>query len=106
MGKINKYAPKVRERAIRMVRDHRDEYPSLWATLRSVSQKLGITPETLREWYRRYEVDAGKKEGLTSDEPARLKALEEENKEPRRANEILHDASIFFATELDGQIRK
>lgn len=106
MGKINKYAPEVRERAIRMVRDHRDEYPSLWATLRSVSQKLGITPETLREWYRRYEIDVGKKEGLTSDERARLKALEKENKELRRANEILRDASIFFATELDGQMRK
>ena len=106
MGKINKYAPEVRERAIRMVRDHRDEYPSLWATLKSVSQKLGITPETLREWYRRYEIDAGMKEGLTSDERARLKALEKENKELRRANEILKDASIFFATELNGQPKK
>ncbi len=106
MGKVNKYAPEVRERAVRMVRDHRDEYPSLWAALQSVSQKLGMTTETLREWYRRAEIDAGNKEGLTSDERVRLKALEKENKELRRANEILRDASIFFATELDGQIRK
>ena len=106
MGKVNKYAPEVRERAVRMVRDHRDEYPSLWAALQSVSQKLGMTTETLREWYRRAEIDVGNKEGLTSDERIRLKALEKENKELRRANEILRDASIFFATELDGQIRK
>lgn len=106
MGKINRYAPEVRDRAIRMVTDHRGEYPSQWAAIQSVSQKLGMTPETLRAWVRRAEIDNGKRDGVTTAEAARVKALEKEVRELRRANEILKDASIFFATELNGQPRK
>ena len=100
MGKINRYAPEVRDRAIRMVTDHRGEYPSQWAAIQSVSQKLGMTPETLRAWVRRAEIDNGKRDGVTTAEAERIKALEKEVRELRRANEILKDASIFFATEL------
>ena len=106
MGKINRYAPEVRDRAIRMVTDHRGKYPSQWAAIQSVSQKLGTTPETLRAWVRRAEIDNGKREGVTTAEAERIKALEKEVRELRRANEILKDASIFFATELNGQPRK
>ena len=106
MGKINRYAPEVRDRAIRMVTDHRGEYPSQWAAIQSVLQKLGMTPETLRAWVRRAEIDNGKRDGVTTAEAERIKALEKEVRELRRANEILKDASIFFATELNGQPRK
>ena len=106
MGKINRYAPEVRDRAIRMVTDHRGEYPSQWAAIESVSQKLGMTPETLRAWVGRAEIDNGKRDGVTTAEAERIKALEKEVRELRRANEILKDASIFFATELNGQPRK
>jgi len=89
-----------------MVAEHRDEYPSEWAAFTSIGAKLGMTPETLRTWVRRAEVDEGRRPGLTTDERVRLKALEKENRELRRANEILKDASIFFATELDGRPKK
>ena len=86
--------------------DHRPEYPSEWAAMTGIAGKLGMTPETLRKWVRRAEVDNGERAGLTTDERARLKALEKENRELRRANEILKDASIFFATELDGRPKR
>jgi len=86
MGNSTSTHQRFGEGAIRKVRDRRDEHPSLWTTLASVSRKLGITPKTLREWFRCYEIDAGNKEGLNSDERARLKALEKENKELTRAN--------------------
>jgi transposase len=89
-----------------MVAEHRGEYPSEWATLASISAKLGMTPETLRTWVRRAQVDEGLRPGLTTDERQKLKDLEKEVKELRRANEILKDASIFFATELDGRPKK
>ena len=89
-----------------MVFEHRDEYVSEWAAMQSIAGKIGCTPETLRVWVRRVEVDAGHRPGLTSDERAEIKALERENKELRRANEILKAASVFFATELDGRQRK
>jgi transposase-like protein len=88
-----------------MVAEHRDEYPSEWAAFTSISAKLGMTPETLRVWVRRAQVD-GVRPGLTTDERKKLKDLEKEVKELRRANEILKDASIFFATELDGRPKK
>jgi transposase-like protein len=86
--------------------DHRPEYPSEWAAMTAIAGMLGMTPETLRKWVRRAEIDNGERAGLTTDERARLKALEKENRELRRANEILKDASIFFATELDGRTKR
>jgi len=102
MDKRTRYSPEVRERAVRMVREQAREYPSQWAAIASISEKLGCTPETLRRWVRQVERDAGERPGLTTDEQARLKALEKENRELRRANEILKKASAYFAqAELD-----
>lgn len=101
-----RYAPEVRERAVRLVLEQQREHESQWAAIVSVAGKIGCTPETLRIWVRRAEVDAGRRPGLTSDERARLKELERENRELRRANEILKSASLFFATELDGRAKR
>ena len=101
-----RYAPEVRERAVRLVLEHQHEHESQWAAMVSVAAKIGCTPETLRTWVRRVEVDEGRRPGLTSDERERLKELERENRELRRANEILKSASLFFATELDGRTRR
>jgi transposase len=102
MPRPSKYSPELRERAVRMVFDHAAEHPSQWATIRSVGEKLGIRTESLRRWVRQAERDAGRRPGLTTDERARLKQLERENFELRRANEILRKASAFFAqAELD-----
>jgi transposase len=106
MPRKSPYPPEVRERAVKMFVEHRDEYPSEWAAMTGISSKLGMTAETLRAWIRRTEVDQGRRPGLSTDERERLKALEKENRELRRANEILKDASIFFATELDGRPKK
>jgi transposase-like protein len=85
-----------------MVFDHQAEYPSQWAAIASIAQKIGCTVEALRGWVRQAERDHGRRAGLTSDERVRLKALERENQELRRANEILRKASAFFAqAELD-----
>jgi transposase len=89
-----------------MAIEKREDYPSEWATLSAVSKLFGMSPETLRTWVRRTQVDTGTRPGLTSDERARLKALEREVRDLRRANEILKDASIFFATELDGRTKR
>ncbi len=97
-----KYSPELRERAVRLVLDHAGEYPSQWAAIEAIAGKLGCTPETLRKWVRQAERDAGQRPGLTTDERARLKALERENRELKRANEILRKASAYFAqAELD-----
>ena len=102
MGRPSKHAPEVRERAVRMVFDQTPEHPSQWATIRSVGEKLGIRTESLRRWVRQAERDAGQRRGLTTDERARLKQLEKENFELRRANDILKKASAYFAqAELD-----
>ena len=102
MGRPSKYAPEVRERAIRMVREHRPEYPSQWAALTSIAAKLGCTTETLRRWVLQADRDAGARPGLTTDERQRLKELEREVHELKRANEILRKASAYFAqAELD-----
>ena len=106
MGRKPPYPPEVRERAVGMVLDHQHEYESQWAAIVSVAAKIGCTPETLRSWVRRAEVDQGRRRGVTSGERERLKELERENRELRRANEILKSASLFFATELDGRTRK
>jgi transposase len=89
-----------------MVLDHRDEYSSEWAALTSVASKFGMAPETLRTWVHRAQIDGGLRPGLTTDERQRLKELEREVRDLRRANEILKDASIFFATELDGRTKR
>ena len=102
MNKSNKYSPEVRERAVRMVQEHRGDYPSLWAAIESIAPKIGCSAHTLLEWVRRQEVDSGQRAGVTSEERERIKALEREVKELRRANEILKLASAFFAqAELD-----
>jgi transposase len=102
MARPNKYSPELRERAVRMVLDHAGDYPSQWAAIRSVAEKLGCTTEGLRRWVRQAERDAGHRPGLTTDDRARLKQLERENVELKRANEILRKASAYFAqAELD-----
>jgi transposase len=101
-----RYSPEVRERAVRLLFEHQREHVSQWAAIVSVAAKIGCTPETLRSWVRRAEIDEGRRPGLTTDERAKLKELERENRELRRANEILKSASLFFATELDGRTRK
>ncbi len=102
MGKRSRYSPEVRERAVRMVREHEDEHASQWAAIESISAKIGCTAETLRKWVRRAERDRGLRAGVSSDERERLKVLERENRELRRANEILRKASAYFAqAELD-----
>jgi transposase-like protein len=102
MGRPSKYAPEVRERAIRMVREHGAEHPSQWAAIASIASKLGCTTETLRRWVRQAGRDAGQRPGVTTDERQRSKELERENHELKRANEILRKASAYFAqAELD-----
>ena len=106
MNKSNKFSPEVRERAVRMMREHRGEYPSLWAAVESIAPKIGCVPQTLLEWVKRQEVDAGVREGVTTSEAQRVKDLEREVKELRRANEILKLASAFFAqAELDRRLK-
>jgi len=106
MSKSNKYSPEVRERAVRMVQEHRIEYPSQWATVVSIAAKIGCSANTLHEWVRKHEVDAGLRDGITSEEREHIKALEREVKELRKANEILKLASAFFAqAELDRRLK-
>ena len=106
MNKTNKFSPEIRERAVRMVQEHRGEYPSLWAAVESIAPKIGCSAHTLLEWVRRDEVDAGTRPGVSSAEAQRIKDLERENKELRRANEILKLASAFFAqAELDRRLK-
>ena len=102
MTKRTRYSQEVRERAVRMVLEHLGEYTSEWSAIQSISTKIGCSAETLRNWVRRTQVDAGNRDGVTSDERARVKELERENRELRRANEILRKASAYFAqAELD-----
>ena len=107
MGRLIMYSPEVRERAVRLVLEHRGEHRFGWAAICSIASKFGCSSETLRKWVRRAEADQGLRPGLTSRERERLKALERENRELRRANEILRKASAYFAqAELDRRPRK
>jgi len=101
MTRNGRYPQEVRERAVRMVLEHQEEHPSQWAAITSIAGKFGMSSETLRLWVRRAEVDEGSRPGLTSTEREQMRALERENRELRRANEILKSASAFFAAELD-----
>ena len=106
MRKTPRFSPEVRERAVRMVQEHRGEYPSLWAAVESIAPKIGCVPQTLLEWVKQAEVDSGARMGVTTDEAQRIKDLEREVKELRRANEILKLASAFFAqAELDRRLK-
>ena len=106
MNKSNKFSPEVRERAVRLVQEHRGEYPSLWLAVESIAPKIGCVPQTLLTWVKRHEVDSGMREGVTTADAQRMKELERENKELRRANEILKVASAFFAqAELDRRFK-
>ena len=106
MTKSNKFSPEVKERAVRLVQEHRGEYPSLWAAVESIAPKIGCVPQTLLEWVKRAEIDVGERPGTTTAEAQRMKDLERENKELRRANDILRTASAFFAqAELDRKLK-
>ena len=106
MSKSKRYSREIRERAVRMVFGHEKDYESRWAALVSISGKIGCTPETLRSWVKRTDIDTGRRDGVTSDDEDRLKALERENRELKRANEILKTASAFFAqAELDRRLK-
>lgn len=106
MKKSNKFSPEVRERAVRMVQEHRGEYPSLWAAVESIAPKIGCVAQTLLDWVKQAEIDAGARPGVSSTETQRIKDLEREVKELRRANEILKLASAFFAqAELDRRLK-
>jgi transposase len=102
MARTSRFSQEVRERAVRMVFEHREQYASQWEAIGSIAGKIGCSAETLRKWIRRAEIDSGRRGGLTTDERSRMKDLERENRERRRANEIPRKASAYFAqAELD-----
>ena len=104
--KQSKFSPEVRERAVRLVREQRSEHPSMWAAIETIAPMIGCTAQTLLEWVKRDEVDRGVRDGVSTDERERIKVLEREVKELRRANEILKVASAFFAqAELDRRFK-
>ena len=102
----NKYAPEVRERAVRMVLDNAGQHESRWSAILSISSKIGCAPQTLNEWVKKAEVDRGDRVGVTTEMAEKMKALERENRELKQANEILRKASAYFAqAELDRRSR-
>ena len=107
MNTSRRYSPEVRERAVRMLLEQQKDHSSQWAAIQSISSKIGCTHETLRRWVRQTERDQGERAGMSSDDKNRLKQLELENRELKRANEILRKASAFFAqAELDRPVKK
>lgn len=107
MDQRTRYSPEVRERAVRMVQEQEAQHPSQWAAIQSIASKIGCTAETLRKWVRQAERDTGRRPGLTTQERQRLKELERENRDLKRANEILRKASAYFAqAELDRRPRQ
>ena len=106
MNKSPKFSPEVRERAVRVVQEHRADYPSLWAAIESIAPKIGCAPQTLNDWVKKADVDSGQRPGTTTADALRIKELEREVKELRRANDILKTASAFFAqAELDRRLK-
>ena len=102
MARRSRFSQEVREQAVRMVFDHSSEYGSLWEAMGSLAEKIGCSAETLRKWVRQTEVDTGRRGGMTTEQQARIKELERENRELRRTNDILRKASAYFAqAELD-----
>ena len=107
MNKSKQFSSEVRERAVRLVQEHRGEYPSLCAAVESIAPKIGCVPSTLLAWVKRAEIDAGQRSGMSTAEAQRIKELEREVKELQRANEILKLASAFFAqAELDRRLKR
>lgn len=105
MNKLKKFAPEVRKRAVRMMHEHRGAYPSLWTAVESIASKIGCVPQTLLTWVQRQELDSGSRDGVTTTEARRVTEQERENKDLRRANEILKLASAFSAlAELDRRL--
>ena len=106
MRKSPKFSPEMRERAVRMVQEHRSEHPSQWAAIESIAAKVGCAPQTLPTRVQQHEIDAGQRDGVSTAEAQRIKELERENRELRKANEILKLASAFFAqAELDRRLK-
>lgn len=106
MARPSRYSREVQERAVRMVQEHGPEHPSQWAAIQAIAAKLGCTAETLRRWVRQDERDQGQRPGLSTNERQRLKELERENRELKRANEILKTASAYFAqAALDRRVK-
>jgi len=106
MSKQTKFSPEVRKRAVCLVREQRSEHPSLWAAVESIAPMIGCTSQTLLGWVKQEQVESGERDGVTTSERERLKTLEREVKELRRANEILKLASAFFAqAELDRRLK-
>ena len=107
MSRQGRFSPEVRERAVKLVLEHRGEYDSQWAAIGSIAAKIGCTAETLRGWVRQHERDTGRREGMTTTEKERIKQLEREVRELRQANEILRKASAYFAqAELDRRSKR
>lgn len=96
MRKSPKFSPEMRERAVRMVQEHRSEHPSQWAAIESIASKVGCVPQTLHTWVKQHEIDAGQRDGVSTAKTQRIKELERENRELRKANEILKLASAFL----------
>ena len=106
MARRSRFSQEVRERAVRLVFDHKSDHGSEWEAMCSIAEKIGCSPETLRKWVRQTEVDSGRRGGVTSEERARIKELEREVRELRRTNDILRKASAYFAqAELDRRPR-
>ena len=103
----NRYSPEIRARAVRMVFEHQGSYETQAGAIASIAPKIGCIPQTLRIWVQQAEKDSGMREGVSSDERARIKALEREVRELRQANEILRKASAYFAqAELDRPLKR